>query len=171
MNIKKLLIAGLATLSLSPVAASFGSTTAQVVHADTVSNIQQNGTVSFTNEELFEVLEANGYNVKSIIGEEEYKNALVQDMLRRGGTYISTNKHGFTLYLNSAVCKVIFWGGTGAAAAVIGTLLAGVLGPAGISAVQGVISGVMGIAGSKATERGIYIRFSNKGNLVSWGYQ
>lgn len=27
------------------------------------------------------------------------------------------------------------------------------------------------IAGSKAMDRGIYVRFSNKGAAISWGYQ
>lgn len=69
-------------------------------------------------------MEAKGYNAKSILSEKEYQAALIQDMLRRGGTYIKTNKHGFTLYINSALTKLIIASGSVAVTVVLGSLLA-----------------------------------------------
>ncbi|RMC46727.1 hypothetical protein [Lactobacillus sp. ESL0230] len=76
------------------------------------------------NKEVFNNLEAKGYNVKSILSEKEYQAALIQDMLRRGGTYIKTNKHGFTLYINSALTKLIIASGSVAVTVGLGLLLA-----------------------------------------------
>ncbi|MBA1392439.1 hypothetical protein EQ500_00760 [Lactobacillus sp. XV13L] len=93
----------------------------------------------------------------------------MQDLMRAGGTYVTKQKHGFTVYLNSAIVKGIVWGGSGAVAAAVGTGLAAVgAGPAVIGAVSTVITD---LASSVNTSRGIYVKFSNKGNLVSWGYQ
>lgn len=106
------------------------------------------------------------------MGEKSYQVALMQDLLRHGGTYISTNKHGFTIYINSAITKVLVMAGVVGAAGIIGGLLSSAgLGGAALANAKEIIVGVASAGGTKAMDRGIYVKFSNKGNLVSWGYQ
>lgn len=67
---------------------------------------------------------------------------------------------------------MIVAGGSVAVASAVGWLLAEAgLGSAAVENAKNVILFVTGSAGSKAMERGIWVRYSNKGNLVSWGYQ
>ncbi|MDF7639988.1 hypothetical protein PT285_11300 [Lactobacillus sp. ESL0791] len=176
MTLKKTVITGLTTLALSPVAAALGNgiLTTQVVHADTITaNTQQSNNdetkTFFTNEELFDVLEAKGYNVKSILGEKEYQAALTQDLMRNGGTYVSTNSHGFTLYVNSALVKIAAYGGAGAISYALSTVLVAAGHPLVAATAATIITNAAG--NNKACERGIYIRFSNKGNPITWGCQ
>ena len=79
-----------------------------------------------------------------------YKAALVQNMMRAGGTYI-----------NSALTKVIVADG------VWWLLTEAGLGAAVVENAKNVIPFVTSSAGSKAMERGIWVRCRNKGNLVS----
>ncbi len=175
MNLRKMIISGVATLSLSPIAATLGNGifTTQVVRADALAPSYNDKEVTYiSNEEIFDHLEAQGYNVKSILGEEAYAAALKQDLTRAGGTYIQPNKHGFTLYINSAICKVAVWGGAGAIAYAVATALtAAGLGSVSVNAISAIASSVINGAGAKATQRGVYIRYSTKGNMLSWGYQ
>ncbi|MHC9537473.1 hypothetical protein ACVQ8P_06745 [Dellaglioa sp. BT-FLS60] len=99
------------------------------------------------------------------------KDALHDDLLRHGGTYIKGNKKGFTLYLNSAICKVLIWGGIGAAGVYAGPLLAsiGITGAAA-GASTTIIIGALGKASSKARSKGIWIKIGGK-HLAGWGYQ
>lgn len=175
MKLNKTVIAGLTTLALSPVATALGSgvLTTQVVHADTITNTQQSSindrNVTISNKEIFDILEAKGYDVKSILGEKDYQAALMQDMMRHGGTYVENNKHGFTVYVNSAIVKLAVYSGSGAVAAAISTILTGSGHPLVAGAVANAISSVA--SNSKACSRGIYVKFSNKGSWISWGYQ
>ncbi|MGL5900316.1 MAG: hypothetical protein ACRCZW_11770 [Lactobacillaceae bacterium] len=177
MKFKKAVIAGLTTLALSPVASTLGNSilTTQVVHADTITNVKQSNNddqvVSISNREIFDTLEAKGYDVKSILGKEDYQAALMQDMMRRGGTYIKTNKHGFTVYVNSAIVKLAVYGGSAAVATAIGAALTAAGHPYLAGTVAATITSIANSAGSKACDRGIYVRFSNKGSAISWGYQ
>lgn len=177
MKLNRTIATSLTALALSPLAVTLGNgiVTTQVVHADTIATNSTNDsekTTYFTNRELFTVMENHGYDVKSAIGEKAYQAALVQDMMRAGGTYIKTNKHGFTIYINSALTKVIVAGGSVAVAGAVGWLLAEAgLGSAAVENAKNVILFVTSSAGSKAMSRGIWVRCSNKGNLVSWGYQ
>lgn len=177
MKLKKTVIAGLTTLALSPVATAMGSgiLTTQVVHADTVTNAKQSDSedqvVTISNREVFETLEAQGYNVKRILGKDDYQAALMQDMMRHGGTYVRTNKHGFTVYINSAIVKLAVYGGAGAISGVIATILSAAGHPYLAGAVSNTITSIANEAGSKACRRGIYVRFSNRGSAISWGYQ
>lgn len=97
MKLNITIVTSLTALALSPLAATLGNgvVTTQVVHADTIETNSTNNdaekTTYFTNRELFTVMENHGYDVKSAIGEKAYQAALVQDMMRAGGTYIKTN--------------------------------------------------------------------------------
>lgn len=172
MKLKKLVVSGVAALALSPVVATLGNGffTTQVVQAKTVKPSDNGENVTYiSNREIFNILEKQGYNVKSILGEKEYDIALTQDLLRAGGTYIKTNKNGFTVYVNSAICKAAVWGGAaGVSVALSAALASAGVGGAAAAVIPKVVASVISGAGRKATERGIYVKVSKKGNLISW---
>lgn len=94
------------------------------------------------------------------------------DLMRAGGTYVNRTKNGTTLYLNSAICKLAVWGGAAALGSDVDSALTSIgAGGATIQAVKQIVKTVIKNARSKATKRGIRIRFSTKGKMISWGYQ
>lgn len=95
----------------------------------------------------------------------------MQDMMRHGGTYVKTNKHGFTVYINSAIVELAVAGGSGAISAVIAAALTASGHPYLAGAVASAITSIATRAGNKACSRGIYVKFSNTGSAISWGYQ
>lgn len=175
LKLKKLAISGVAALALSPIATTLGNGvfTSQEVQAATVQADEDAGEVFYiSNEEIFDRFEEQGYNVKSILGEEEYHSCLMQDLMRAGGTYIKPTKNGFTLYLNSAICKLAVWGGAAALGSAVASALTSIgAGGATTQAVKQIVKTVIKNAGTKATKRGVRIRFSTKGKMISWGYQ
>lgn len=169
MDIKKMAVTSVAGLILGGVPLM---ATTNVALADTNSSTKRvDGTYYISNAKFFEAFEKQGIDVKAVLGDEQYKEALQEDMLAHGGTYIKGSKQGFTLYLNSAVCRVILWGGAGAASVAISELLSSVgLAPAAVGAVSSIVGGTIGAAGTKATSRGVWFQFQNN-ILVNWGYQ
>ncbi|WEV51779.1 hypothetical protein OZX69_03520 [Lactobacillus sp. ESL0731] len=136
------------------------------------NTVKQDVTKTISNREMFKSLEAQGVDVKGILGEKGYQEALAQDLMRHGGTYIKTHKHGFTIYLNSAIVKILVWGGATAASSVVGSLLSSVgLEGLGATAITQIVKSVIKGSASKASKRGVYVSFSNRGSYVSWGYQ
>lgn len=71
---------------------------------------------------FFAIAEKEGVDVKGILGEEEYQQALRQDMLRAGGSYVNKytvgNETRYTVAVNSALVKVWKYGGSAALTAI-----------------------------------------------------
>lgn len=71
-----------------------------------------------SNQQAFNAAESAGINVKSILGEDKYKAALRQDMLRTGSSWIKTYKVGketrISIGVNSAIVKTWKYGGRAA---------------------------------------------------------
>lgn len=134
------------------------------------SNSKQVENVQFlNNQQLFDELENQGYELTDIFTEEEIETYKAQDKLRAGQTQWVNNSDGTsTLYLSSAYTKTISALGQGASA-VIGSLVGG-----GLGAGFGAFIGQIGNANVN-TDRGIYINFDTNMNYVlypsGWGYQ
>lgn len=68
-----------------------------------------------SNHEAFKIAEEQGIDVKEILGAEAYQEALRDDMLRHGGTYVKKyTKNGetrYTIAVNSAIVKAWKYGG------------------------------------------------------------
>lgn len=133
-----------------------------------------------SNQQLFDELENQGYELTDIFTEEEIQMYQSQDMMRAGQTTLNIHNDGSaTLYLSSAYTKTIAALGSGAATAIGGVI--GLLG-GGIGTIAGGSFGsFLGtIATSNIdTSKGIYINFGRSGNQTSgfvlapssWGYQ
>ena len=175
LKLKKLAISGVAALALSPIATTLGNGifTSQIVQAATVPSSEDTEEVTYiSNKEIFDYFEEQGYSVKSVLGEEEYHACLMQDLMRAGGTYVKFHKNGFTVYINSAICKLAVYGGASVLAGAIGAVVNGIgATPLVVGAVKATVQGVIDSAGAKAAKRGIYVKFNKKGKMLGWGYQ
>ncbi|MGI2302670.1 hypothetical protein [Staphylococcus cohnii] len=127
----------------------------------------------FSNQDLFDQLEKDGYDINDIYTKEEIKQYKAEDQLRAGKTTFVDHGNGkATLYLSSAYTKAIAWSGAAATGAISG-LIGGPLG--------GSIGSFLGaMAGSALdTSKGVYINMETVkdagGNYVfkgtNWGYQ
>lgn len=171
MNIKKILVTSMAGLLLGGLPIASGS---MVVSADELTNttIGTDEISYISNEEIFNGLFREGYDVREFLSDEEYQNALMEDTLYRGGTYIKWHKGGgYTVYLNSAVCKVVIALGLGGVAAVVTALSAtgvgaSIAGPIDVSA--GYLIPQMG---ATASQRGVWIKYNKFGLKTGLGYQ
>lgn len=90
----------------------------QIFGSNENESAQENGiTYYFSNEEIFKEMEKNGVNVKNILSTKEYNNALNMDMLRQGSNwckeYTYKGHKRLTVGLNSAIIKVMKYGGQG----------------------------------------------------------
>jgi len=124
--LKKKLVLGLSLLTIG--AAIVPGTLGTVAYADSVNATQANYTFnqeetdvkvfSISNAQAFEAAENAGIDVKSIIGEEAYNQALQEDMFRRGSSWIKTYKVGketrISMGINSALVKTWKYGGRAA---------------------------------------------------------
>lgn len=124
----------------------------------------------FTNQQLFDALEAEGYKLTDIFTQEEIEYYKAQDKLRAGKTQWVGHKDGSaTLYLSSAYTKTI---------KVLGSAAAGAIGAvAGGGIASGALAGLLGgmVAENIDGSKGIYIEFSQDPNHIfypsGWGYQ
>ena len=170
MNLmNKLVISGATLLMLGTN--SIGVITAK---ADTVNNVNEEITnadkyISISNGQILNALKENNPEAYAKIPESERITLLRQDMLRQGGTYIKTNSTGFTVYLNSAIVKIAKAVGVGAVAASIASVAA----TAGLSTGTAtfISSALSTLIGEIPSNRGVWIKLSNKGSLVKWGLQ
>lgn len=98
----------------------------------------------------------------------------IQDMLRQGTTKVVRTKNGFKIYLNSAIVKAIKYAGVGVST-VVGVVAAAGITASTIGVGSGAFIAAMGvvnnIASSIDASRGVIIKFSKKGQLISWKKQ
>lgn len=141
--------------------------------ADTTNNgsekVDKDEYLSISNSEVLKVLKESNPEAYAKIPEAERSAMLRQDLLRQGGTYIKTNKNGFTVYFNSAIVKTAKIAGASAVAWAIASVAASgglTAGPA--AAISTALGGVIG---SIPDGRGVWMKFSKKGSLVTWGLQ
>ena len=174
MNINKrkfsvLLIAS--SLVVSPIVFTTGSGVAGA--AENNGQTEQTKVKYLSNQDLFDELEKNGYDLEDIFTKQEIEKYKAEDQLRAGKTQVVDNGDGTTtLYLSSAYTKTIAGLGAGAST-VIGGLLGGVVG-GGFGAFLGQIA-----VSNINTDKGIYIKFKTQKNTAgqyvsvgdSWGYQ
>lgn len=163
---KKLLFATLATGALTLGYATASYTDAKEIESQSHMKI-------FSNQQLFDELEKNGYNLNDFFTKKEIKDYKAEDQLRIGKTsYIDHGNRKSTLYLSSAYTKVIAGGGS-AAITVISGLIDGI--PA--SSMSAFVSSIA--SANIDTNKDIYLKMSTvkdaAGNYVvkgdSWGYQ
>ncbi|RXZ30792.1 hypothetical protein ESM33_13475, partial [Staphylococcus sp. SNAZ 36] len=152
----KLLFATLATGALT-----LGYATVPYADAKAVENQSQDSQSTnskmqyFSNQDLFDQLEKDGYDINDIYTKEEIKQYKAEDQLRAGKTTFVDHGNGkATLYLSSAYTKAIAWSGAAAAGAISG-LIGGPLG--------GSIGSFLGaMAGSSLdTSKGVYINMKS----------
>lgn len=171
---KKLLITSLATLLVSPIAMT-GLNNNIAYATNSIQNeevsISEGQVIYYTNQQLFDSLEAKGYSLSDIYTEEELEQAKAEDMSRAGVTKaVSTGKYTWDLYLSSAYTKALVLGGD--AAGIILSLL-------GFGTAGGVVSlGVLPL-NLLDTSKGIYLNLKNINiqggspsiTITGWGYQ
>lgn len=182
------ILIGTITLSSfsAPLTASAAETNASSVNSNTddqntYSDFKQvKETKVFTNQQLFDELESQGYELTDIFTEEEIESYKAEDKLRAGQTTLNIHNDGTaTLYLSSAYTKTISGLGVGA-----GNIIGGVIGFLGgpiVSLGGSALGGFLGqIASTNLdTTKGIYIKFAAAGDDISgyvlspssWGYQ
>lgn len=130
--------------------------------------------ISFSNQELFDELEANGIDIYDIFTQEEIDQAIAEDTspLRAAGKTqaVSTGDYTWTLYLSSTYTKVLKYGGQASG------IILGLLG-------FGKTGAVLELAGIPLSEldssRGIYLNLKNVNiqgaqpsiTVTGWGYQ
>ncbi|MGV3043161.1 hypothetical protein [Staphylococcus rostri] len=128
---------------------------------------------SFTNQQLFDELEKNGYQIEDVFTKEEIEFYKAEDRMRAGKTQFVDHGDGTsTLYLSSAYTKTISILG-GSAATTIAALAGGAV-PAGLAAM---LSGM--ISENLQTDKGTYINFKSQKDAAGeyvltstgWGYQ
>ena len=152
------------------VAENTSTTVNQIETEITDSDFKQVESIQvFSNQQLFDEIENQGYELTDIFTEEEIEFYKAQDKMRAGQTQWVNNSDGTsTLYLSSAYTKTISGLGPGASA-IIGSLIGGFLG-AGFGAYLGEIA-----SSNVDTNRGIYINFDTNMDYVlypsGWGYQ
>ena len=163
------------TLVIVPIAVASGSSMAEASVDSSQVKVR-----SFSNQQLFDELEKNGYNLEDIFTKEEIEFYKAEDQMRAGKTQFVDHGDGTsTLYLSSAYTKTI--SGLGSAAA---TAIGGLIGVSGgvVGAIGGSTFGAFlgDVASSNIdTDRGLYINFKSQQdatgqyNLVAqeWGYQ
>ncbi|MGW7933296.1 hypothetical protein ACWEWW_01990 [Staphylococcus xylosus] len=163
---KKLFFATLATGALT-----LGYATAP--YADAKETETQSHMKSFSNQQLFDELEKNGYDLNDIFTKEEIKQYKAEDQLRAGKTTFVDHGNGkSTLYLSSAYTKTIVGLGAGAV-----TLISNLIGGPVAASFGAFASSIA--SNNVDTSKGIYIKMSSvknaAGNYVmkgdSWGYQ
>lgn len=170
----KYLVAGTMVTSFSIIPATYANASEGIPVAETditEDDFKEIESVTgFTNQQLFDALEEEGYRLTDIFTEDEIEYYKAQDKLRAGQTQWVGHKDGSaTLYLSSAYTKTIKALGAGAAG-VIGALIGG-----GIA--SGALGGFLGslVGDNIDSSRGIYINFSQDPNHVfypsGWGYQ
>lgn len=165
-------------ITLGSLSAPLNTYAAEKNVSTTETNIQE--VRSYSNQQLFDELENQGYELTDIFTEEEIQMYKSQDMTRAGQTTLNIHNDGSaTLYLSSAYTKTIAALGSGAATAIGGVigLLGGVVG----TIAGGSFGSFLGtIATSNVdTSKGIYINFGRSGDQTSgyvlapssWGYQ
>lgn len=171
------------TITLSSLSAPLNASAAEQNISSTISSTDQQNTYSdikqvkeikgFTNQQLFDELENQGYELTDIFTEEEIEMYQSKDNLRAGNTQFVTHTDGSaTLYLSSAYTKVIKVLGSGAAGT-IGALVGSVASPVGSAALAGILGGM--VSEGIDSSRGVYITFAQDPNNIfyprTWGYQ
>ncbi|KAA9300951.1 hypothetical protein HMPREF2829_08260 [Aerococcus sp. HMSC072A12] len=125
----------------------------------------------YSNQQLFDALEAEGYDLRDIYTEEEIQLAKAEDMSRAGVTQVvSTGQYTWDLYLSSAYTKAI---------AVSGDVASTVLGFLGFGKAGAILElGTLPL-NSLDTSKGIYLNLKNVNipggqptvTITGWGYQ
>lgn len=119
----------------------------------------------FSNQDLFDQLENEGYDLQDIFTEEEIQQYIQEDNFRAGKTKLVHYSNGtHRLYLSSAYTKTISALGSGATT-IIGGLLGGV-GGAALGAFLGSLA-----SQNLDSSKGIYISFKPYYIPSGWGYQ
>lgn len=120
----------------------------------------------FSNQQIFDALKAQGVDAQKVLSPSDYQQAIFQDGLRQGGTYIKKLSNGIRIYLNSAIVKLLAAAGAIFIAVKLSPILVGLLGAAGIALtqtqMQSVIAGVSYVWGTISTSRGIWIEIRAK---------
>lgn len=158
-NLFSLALIGTLTLSTLQTPLSISATEINEVHNSGTNN-KVVETKLLTNQQLFDELEKQGFELTDIFTEEEINTYKAQDKLRAGNTTLNIHEDGSaTLYLSSAYTKTISGLGVGAGN-IIGGLIGTLGGPASMFAGTG-LGGYLGqIAISDLdTTKGIYIKF------------
>lgn len=130
--------------------------------------------IVFSNQELFNELQANGIDIYDILTQKEVEQAIAEDssLTRAAGQtqVVSTGKYTWTLYLSSTYTKIFKYGGQDAGI---------ILGLLGFSK-TGVVLELVGILLSELdTSRGIYLNLKNINiqgaqpsiTVTGWGYK
>ena len=132
-------------------------------------------TYYFTNQQILNIIKQNNPAAYAAIPASVIDEALRGDLLRQGGTYVKRNKNGFSIYLNSAIVKVLRYteiGGAAALTALVGAgISAGSMGLAAGVSLSAVVAIITDIAAKTDASRGVVITFSTKGALISWRQQ
>ncbi|MCI1892208.1 MAG: hypothetical protein LKI92_08765 [Schleiferilactobacillus harbinensis] len=118
--------------------------------------------IYFSNQQIFDSLRTQGIEAKNILSKEDYQQALFQDDLRQGGTYIKIlGPYEYRIYLNSAIVKLLIIGGGFLIGAKLVPLLKPLLSVAGISATTAQLNGITNAVstawGMLQHNRGIWI--------------
>ncbi len=135
----------------------------------------QSTTIYVSNEQILDSIKQNDPSLYEQIPQETINELLNEDMLRHGGTYAKIIKNGVEVYINSAITKLIVWGGAGVAGAYIVPILAvvGITGAAA-DAVASVVGSAILFASAKAMDLGFHASVKNEAGIwkiTDWGYQ
>lgn len=169
--ISSFIITSISLISLGTTVPGVAASTTTTFPTNLTLNTDNTFNYSVSNRQVITAFEQTGTNVKDFIGVDAYNNMLQDDLLRRGGTYIRGNKYGFTIYLNSAVCKIVVFGSTAATSAALTWLLSALGMPyAAMPTIMGAVKGIMKRSAMKATALGWWGQFNNY-KLTRWGYQ
>lgn len=156
------------TLVIVPVTFATGSSMAEASIESGQAKIQ-----SFTNQQLFDELEKNGYQIEDVFTKEEIEFYKAEDRMRAGKTQFVDHGDGTsTLYLSSAYTKTIAVLGSGASTIITGLIGGGV--PGSLVAMLGTMVSV-----NLQTDKGTYINFKSQKDAAGeyvltstgWGYQ
>ncbi|GAD17749.1 hypothetical protein ABC628_11785 [Lentilactobacillus otakiensis] len=140
----------------------------------------QSTTIYVSNEQILNNIKQNNPALYAQIPQSTIDALINDDMLRHGGTYakiLSSGiiKGGVEIYVNSAITKVIVWGGAGVASYYVIPILAAVgITGAVAGSISSVVAGGILSAGEKATELGFHAKVKNNGGewiISDWGYQ
>lgn len=92
------------------------------------ANDNDDATYYISNREIFDAMQKQGVDVQSILSPEEYQSALNQDMLRQGSNWLHKYTYKghsrITVGVNSAIVKLMKYGGQGGVYAIQALLAA-----------------------------------------------